>query len=106
MLRRRPTTALRAATLLVLLAAVLGAWALTAGPAGGADRAEQLRESIQDKRDREQRLSGAVAKLTRLERATASAQQAIVCARRMVAPAWERRAQQTLAGADRVQRAA
>jgi hypothetical protein len=71
MLRRRPTTSLRAATLLVLLAAVVGAWALTAGPAGGADRAEQLRGSIQDKRDRERRLSGAVAKLTRLERATA-----------------------------------
>ncbi len=71
MLRRRPTTSLRAATLLVLLAAVLGVWALAPGPAGGADRAERLRESIQDRRDREQRLSGAVAKLTRLERATA-----------------------------------
>jgi len=71
MLRRRPTTSLRAATLFVLLAAVLGASALTAGPAGGADPAEQLRERIQDRRDREQRLSRAVAKLTRLERVTA-----------------------------------
>jgi hypothetical protein len=42
----------------------------------------------------------------RRERASASAQQALVCARRMVAPAWERRAQQTLAGLDGVQRAA
>jgi hypothetical protein len=68
---RRPTILLRAASLLALLAAVLGVWALTAGPAGGADRADSLRHGIERKRDREQRLSGAVAKLARLERATA-----------------------------------
>jgi hypothetical protein len=71
MLRRRPTTSIRAASLLVLLAAVLGAWALTAGPAGGADRVDRLRDAIASRRDHEQRLSGAVAKLARLERATA-----------------------------------
>jgi chromosome segregation ATPase len=71
MLRRRPTTSLRAASLLVLLAAVVGGWALTAGPAGGADRADRLRDSIQDKREREQRLSGSISRLGRLERATA-----------------------------------
>lgn len=68
---RRPTTPTRAAWLLALLPAILVAWALTAGPAGGADRADSLRTTIQGKRDRERRLSGAVAKLTRLERATA-----------------------------------
>ena len=70
MLRRRPTTP-HAAWLLALLPAILAAWALTAGPAGGADRADRLRKGIETQRDREQRLSGAVAKLTRLERATA-----------------------------------
>ena len=40
------------------------------------------------------------------DRATASAQQAIVCARRMLAPAWERRAAQTLAGLAGMPRAA
>jgi len=72
--RRRPTIPLRAApllALLALLAAVLGVWALTAMPAGGADRADSLRDSIDGKRSRERALSGAVAKLTRLERATA-----------------------------------
>ncbi|HEV7806605.1 MAG TPA: transglycosylase family protein [Solirubrobacteraceae bacterium] len=68
---RRPTILPRAAALLALLAAVLGVWALTAGTAGGADRADRLRNSIEGKRDRERRLSGAVAKLARLERATA-----------------------------------
>src|SRR5215213_9583582 len=71
-LRRRPTTSTRAAWLLALLPAILSAWALTAGPAGGApDRADRLRSGIEAKREREQRLSGAVARLTRLERATA-----------------------------------
>lgn len=67
--RRRPTTPLLC-TLVALLAALLCAWAASAGPAG-ADRADSLRNSISSKRDREQALSGAVARLTRLERATA-----------------------------------
>jgi hypothetical protein len=71
MLRRRSTIPIRAASLLSLLVALLAAWTLTAGPAGGADRAQSLRKSIQSRHDREQRLAGAVAKLTRLERATA-----------------------------------
>ena len=58
------------AVTLALLAAIVAAWALTAGPAGGADRAESLRNSIQGKRDREQALSGAASRLDRLERAT------------------------------------
>jgi len=58
------------AVLLALLAALVAAWALSAGPAGGADRADRLRDSIQSKRDREQALSGSVARLARLERAT------------------------------------
>jgi hypothetical protein len=40
------------------------------------------------------------------ERATASARAAIVCARKMAAPAWERRALQTLTGVDGLPRAA
>jgi hypothetical protein len=40
------------------------------------------------------------------DRASASAQQAIVSARKMSAPAWERRAQRTLAGVDGVRHAA
>ena len=70
MLRSRPTTPIRIAWLLVLAAAILAASA--PGPAGGApDRADRLRQGIASKKAREQRLSGAVARLTRLERATA-----------------------------------
>ena len=58
------------AVLLALLAAVVAAWALGAGQAGGADRADDLRRGIEGKRDRERALSGAVARLARLERAT------------------------------------
>ncbi len=56
--------------MLALLAALVGAWAMSAGPAGGADRADSLRNSIQGKRVRERALSGAAAHLDRLERAT------------------------------------
>jgi hypothetical protein len=59
------------AVLLALLAALVAAWTLQAGPAGGADRADSLRSSIQGKRDRERTLSGSIARLGRLERATA-----------------------------------
>jgi hypothetical protein len=64
------TTPIRAVPF-ALLAALVVACALSAGPAGGQDRADSLRNSIQGKRDREAKLSGAVARLGRLERATA-----------------------------------
>ncbi len=64
-------TITRPAVALALAAALVAAWAIGAGPAGGADRADSLRDSIQSKRDREQALSGAIAKLAKLERATA-----------------------------------
>ena len=54
--------------LLVLLAA---AWAIDAGPAGGRDRADTLRNRIDSQRGRERTLTGALARLGRLERATA-----------------------------------
>ena len=68
--RPRLTTPIRAVPF-ALLAAVVAAWAIGAGPAGGQDRADSLRNSIQSKRDREARLSSAAARLGRLERATA-----------------------------------
>ncbi len=68
--RPRLTTPTRAVPL-ALLAAIVAAWAIGAVPAGGQDRADSLRDSIQSKRDREARLSGAVARLGRLESATA-----------------------------------
>jgi septal ring factor EnvC (AmiA/AmiB activator) len=68
--RPRLTTPIRAVPL-ALLAAIVVAWAIGAGPAGGQDRADSLRNSIEAKRDREARLSGAAARLGRLERATA-----------------------------------
>ncbi len=69
--RPRLTTSHRAVPL-ALLAAVVAAWAIGPVPAGGQDRrADSLRNSIQGKRDREAKLSSAVARLGRLERATA-----------------------------------
>ena len=68
--RPRPTTTTRAVPF-ALLAAIVLAWAIGAGPAGGQDRADKLRDSIQSKSDREGRLAGAAARLGRLERATA-----------------------------------
>ena len=66
---RSPHT--RVVVTLALLAALVAAWAIAAGPAGGADRADSLRDAISDKRERERTLSGSVARLARLERATA-----------------------------------
>ncbi len=68
--RPRPTTTTRAVPF-ALLAAIVFAWAIGAGPAGGQDRAKSLRDSIQSKRDREGRLASAAARLGRLERASA-----------------------------------
>jgi hypothetical protein len=68
--RPRLTTPTRAVPL-ALLAAIVAAWAIGPVPAGGQDRADTLRNSIQSKRDREARLSSAAARLGRLERATA-----------------------------------
>jgi septal ring factor EnvC (AmiA/AmiB activator) len=71
MTRSRPTTSFRAVAC-ALLAALVAAWALASAiPAGGADRADSLRDSIESKRNREARLSGAAARLGRLERVTA-----------------------------------
>ncbi|MEJ7825515.1 MAG: transglycosylase family protein [Solirubrobacteraceae bacterium] len=68
--RLRPTIPAPALSF-ALLAAVTVAWALAAGSAGGADRAESLRNGIESKRDRERALSGSIARLARLERVTA-----------------------------------
>lgn len=70
MRRPRPTTTTRAVPI-ALLAAIVAAWAAGAGPAGGQDRVDRLRDSIQSKSDREGRLASAAARLGRLERATA-----------------------------------
>ena len=103
MLRRRPTTSLRAAWLLALLPAMLAVWALTAGTAGGApDRADRLRQGIEAKRQREQRLSGAVAKLTRLERATA--REVVIMERRVESVQRDLAAAQTILDATVVRR--
>ncbi|MEA2219802.1 MAG: hypothetical protein QOJ35_2428 [Solirubrobacteraceae bacterium] len=67
--RSRTTTR---AVAFALLAALVAAWALASAlPAGGADRADSLRSSIDAKRKREARLSSAAAHLGRLERETA-----------------------------------
>jgi hypothetical protein len=55
----------------VLLALLAVAWAVDAGPAGGRDRADTLRQHIEGQRGRERTLSGALARLGRLERSTA-----------------------------------
>jgi hypothetical protein len=66
----RPTTTTRAVPF-ALLAAIAVACAFGAGPAGGQDSLDQLRDSIQSKHDREGRLASAASRLGRLERATA-----------------------------------
>jgi len=68
--RLRTKTSISAALLLALLAASAAAWAIAATPAGGQDRAGSLRDQIEGQRGREQSLSGAAARLGRLERAT------------------------------------
>jgi hypothetical protein len=55
----------------VLLALLAAAWAIEAVPAGGRDRADTLRNRIDTQRGRERTLTGALARLGRLERATA-----------------------------------
>ncbi|HUR85701.1 MAG TPA: hypothetical protein VMY78_10180, partial [Solirubrobacteraceae bacterium] len=55
----------------VLLALVACALAIDAGPAGGRDREDTLRDRIDSRRGRERSLSGALARLGQLERATA-----------------------------------
>lgn len=69
MSRHRPTITV-CAVAFALVATLVAAWAFAAGPAGGADRADSLRNGIQTKREHERALSGAVAKLARLERVT------------------------------------
>jgi len=68
--RLRLTTPNRAVPL-ALLAAIVAAWAIGPVPAGGQDQVQSLQDSIQNKHDREAKLSSAVARLGRLERATA-----------------------------------
>jgi hypothetical protein len=55
----------------VLLVSLATAWALAAVPAPGRDRADTLRSQIQGRRGQEQTLKGALARLGRLERASA-----------------------------------
>jgi hypothetical protein len=61
----------RLISLLACLAILPVAGAIGAGVAGGQDRADELRNRIEGQRGRERRLAGAVARLGRLERATA-----------------------------------
>ncbi|HEY1540455.1 MAG TPA: transglycosylase family protein [Solirubrobacteraceae bacterium] len=63
----RPRTTPRS---LALLAALVAAWACTAGPAGGADRADSLRNAIAGKRSNERQLSSAATRLGRLAQTT------------------------------------
>jgi hypothetical protein len=88
------TTHTLLAALLALLAALVAAWALGARPAGGADRAQSLRNSIAGKRDRERALSGAIARLARLERVTA--REVSILERRVAAVQRELTAAQTI----------
>jgi hypothetical protein len=55
----------------VLLALLATALTLDAGPAPGRDRADRLRDQISGQRGRERTLQGSLARLGRLERATA-----------------------------------
>ena len=63
----------RSIVALALVAAIAAAWAIAVSPAGGQDGAGQLENRIDRLGGREQRLSGAAARLGRLERATARA---------------------------------
>jgi hypothetical protein len=99
---RRPPISSRGASLLALLAALVAAWTLTAGPAGGADRADRLRNSIASKRNHERRLSGAAARLGRLEHATA--REVAIMERRVAAVQRELAAAQTILAATVVRR--
>ena len=72
-----------AVSLRIVLLALVAAWALGAVPAGGQDRADSLRDKIDSQRGRERSLSGSVARLARLERATA--RQVAILQRRVAA---------------------
>jgi Transglycosylase-like domain len=71
-MHRQSSQRLTPAVALALLAAIAVAWAVTASPAGGQD-ANQLQNSIDNSRQHEQSLSGAAARLGRLERGAARA---------------------------------
>jgi hypothetical protein len=85
----------------VLLALLAAAWAIEAGPAGGSDRAETLRNRIDTQRGRERTLTSALARLGRLERATA---RAVAILERRVAAVQRELAQAEALLADTVQR--
>ena len=85
----------------VLLALLAAAWAIEAGPAGGSDRAGTLRNRIDTQRDRERTLTSALARLGRLERATA---RAVAILERRVAAVQRELAQAEALLADTVQR--
>jgi len=72
-MRRLRTTPSTAIALLALVAAIAGAWALAANPADGRGSTGGLQNRIDRLGGREQRLSGAAARLGRLERATGRA---------------------------------
>jgi hypothetical protein len=85
----------------VLLALLAAACAVQAVPAGGRDRADTLRNRIDAQRGRERTLTGALARLGRLERATA--REVAVLERRVAAVQGELAQAQALL-ADTVQR--
>jgi hypothetical protein len=85
----------------VVLALLAAAWAIGAGPAGGRDRADTLRNRIDTQRGREHTLTGALARLGRLERATA---RAVAILERRVAAVQRELAQAEALLADTVQR--
>ena len=85
----------------VLLALLCAAWAVEAGPAGGRDRADTLRNRIDAQRGRERALTDALARLGRLERVTA---RAVVILERRVAAVQRELAQAEALLADTVQR--
>src|SRR4051794_27772865 len=69
-MRRLKLTTRNRAVPFALLVVVAAAWAVLPVPSSGQDRAKSLQNSIQRKHDNEAKLSGAVARLGRLERAT------------------------------------
>jgi hypothetical protein len=85
----------------VLLALLAAAWVIDAGPAGGSDRADTLRNRIDSQRGRERTLAGALARLGRLERATA---RGVAILERRVAAVQAELAQAEALLADTVQR--